>query len=342
MKKSILAIAVAATMAAPAAMAEPTVYGNIHLTILDLDSVPDPVMTSNTSALGVKGSEDLGDGLKAIYKVEFQLDAASGSATGDALTNRDTFAGLKGGFGTVKFGLMSSNYKQKGGAVDALYRTPAEGRGLIHTQSNLHNGRAINRGRSTNTVQYASPKMGGIQLVANTTVSGSADETMGIGVRYTGKSFMAYADFIDAQPIASNVGGDASLAAEIAAGTVLLSDINPNIGVSDTESAFKVGGKYSTKTFFIGAQYEAAEDLTGFDYMHVNGGYSIDKNNTVTATYGTASHVNFSDADTEGLAVAYIHSLSKMTMLYVAYVDRSSDSADLEDDAFALGIRKKF
>ena len=34
MKKSILAIAVAATMAAPAAvMAAPTVYGNVHLSL---------------------------------------------------------------------------------------------------------------------------------------------------------------------------------------------------------------------------------------------------------------------------------------------------------------------
>ena len=83
MKKSILAIAVAATMAAPAAMAAPTVYGNVHLSIVDLDSLNNLVMTSNTSAIGVKGSEDLGDGLKAIYKVEFQLDA-TGSKIGRA------------------------------------------------------------------------------------------------------------------------------------------------------------------------------------------------------------------------------------------------------------------
>ncbi|MBL4712148.1 MAG: porin, partial [Gammaproteobacteria bacterium] len=69
MKNSLLAIAVAASMAAPAVMAAaPTIYGNIHLTILDLDSNNDLDLTSNTSAIGVKGSEDLGDGLKAIYK----------------------------------------------------------------------------------------------------------------------------------------------------------------------------------------------------------------------------------------------------------------------------------
>lgn len=322
MKKSILAIAVAATMAAPAAMAAPTVYGNLHMTILDLDSMTDgPDLTSNTSAIGVKGSEDLGDGLKAIYKMEFQVDVTDSGATDGGTTglvNRDQFAGLKGGMGTIKFGTMSSNYKQLGGKVDSLYRTPAEGRGFIHTQSRLHNGRATNRGRMTNAVQYASPKMGGVSLVANTTVSNSPDETAGIGVRYNSKAFMAYVDYIDTVPGGSSVSTNA------------------------TESAVKVGGKFSSGAFFVGAQYEDAEDLTGYNYTHLNGGFSIDANNIITATYGTAAHINTSTMDTDGLAVAYIHTLSKMTMLYAAIVDKSSDTAALDDNGWALGFRKKF
>ncbi len=148
MKKSILVLAVAATMAAPAAMAETTVYGNVHVSINDFDTKSDIDMTSNTSSVGVKGSEDLGDGLKAIYKIEFQVDVAEGSdrktdnsGNGDALTQRDIFVGLKGGMGTIKFGTMSSNYKQMGGKVDPLYRTRLEGRGFLATQSDLHKGR---------------------------------------------------------------------------------------------------------------------------------------------------------------------------------------------------------
>ena len=187
MKKSILAIAVAATMAAPAAMAAPTLYGNVHLSLNAADN--DVVgadnnlrVSSNTSAIGVKGSEDLGDGLKAIYKVEWEVvigekydttpdDNAAGGAflngsTVGGLSGRDQFVGLKGGMGTIKFGTMSSNYKQMGGKVDPLYRTPLEGRGFLMTQSStLHGGKGFNRGRSTHTAQYTSPKMGGVQLV---------------------------------------------------------------------------------------------------------------------------------------------------------------------------------
>ncbi len=228
MKKSILVLAVAATMAAPAAMAETTVYGNVHLSLNQADN-DDPNadnnlrVSSNTSAIGVKGSEDLGDGLKAIYKLEFQVAVGPNPTTFPdekqlisnndkgvgALSGRDQFVGLKGGLGTIKFGSMSSNYKQMGGKVDPLYRTPLEGRGFLGTQSALHGGKGINRGRSTHTAQYSSPAMGGFSLVANTTFSGSNDETSGIGVRFKTKAITAYADYIGFQ-LAGTAGGPRS------------------------------------------------------------------------------------------------------------------------------------
>jgi predicted porin len=326
MKKSILAIAVAATMAAPAAMAAPTVYGNIHLTIHQFDKSDGTGagtngnlnMASHTSSIGAKGSEDLGNGLKAIYKAEFQLAADGDSANGDALTQRDVFAGLKGGWGTVKVGAFSSNYKQYGGKVDSLYRTPAEGRGFIQTQSSqLHGGRGTNRGRMTNQLAYTTPTMGGFSLVANVTTSDSDDETTGVGLRWSNKSFLVYGDWIDTTPTGV-------------------------VSTNTTESAMKIGGKWSGKAFFVAAQVEDTEDLTDYNFMHLNGGWLINANNILTATYGTKGHVNDSNLDTAGLALAYDHKLSKMTDVYVAYMDKSSDTAALEDSAFALGIRKKF
>ncbi len=103
MKKSILAIAVAATMAAPAAvMAAPTLYGNVHLSLNAADNdvagaQNELQMSSNTSAIGVKGSEDLGDGMKAIYKVEFQIDLLGGpDTTPDDSAPNEATGGLKG------------------------------------------------------------------------------------------------------------------------------------------------------------------------------------------------------------------------------------------------------
>ena len=126
MKKTIISLAVAAGMAASsAAFAEATVYGVLHLSLDDKDtnsSLDDISMNNQTSAIGVKGSEDLGGGMKAFFKAEWQVDP---SERNDhfGLVDRDQYIGLKGGMGTVKFGTVTGNYKQKGGSVDPMYRT---------------------------------------------------------------------------------------------------------------------------------------------------------------------------------------------------------------------------
>lgn len=87
MKKRFLIAAMAAAMVSPiAANAAATVYGNVHLSINDFDSADNLDMTSNTSSIGVKGSEDLGGGMSAIYKVEFQVDPTERN---NNITDRD-------------------------------------------------------------------------------------------------------------------------------------------------------------------------------------------------------------------------------------------------------------
>jgi predicted porin len=351
MKKSILAIAVASLAASSAALADdPTVYGNIHLSLNQADNDVEGAdnnlkVSSNTSAIGVKGSEDLGDGWKAIYKLEFQILAGPGPDTtpdtgfipgssistgvgvGD-LTGRDQFVGLKAGFGTVKFGTMSSNYKQMGGKVDPLYRTPFEGRGFLQTQSNLHGGKGINRGRQTHTAQYVSPKFAGVQLVANTTFSGSNDESMGVGVRWSNKNIMVYADWIDS---ATNPQITCELTTDPAT-------------TCSMESAMKVGGKFSADAFEVALQYEDAADRVGADYIFAAGTFNIDKNNQIHLTYGMqdVDEKGGPSADTDGLALAYNHKMSKMTNVYVGYGAKSSDLQNADESMLSAGIRKKF
>lgn len=337
MKKTLTSLAVAAgILAAGAANAAPIVYGNAHLSLNAADNdVPGANnnlrVSSNTSSIGVKGSEDLGGGLKAIYKIEYAVAIGTGPDTtpDDAgavngepgfLTGRDQFVGLKSGVGTFKFGSVSSNYKQTGSKVDPLYRTPLEGRGFLGTQSSaLHGGKGINRGRQTHTAQYTSPNMGGVKLVVNTTFSGSEEETTGIGVRYSNKNILAYVDFID---------GQASATAVQTAGAI-------------TESAVKVGGKFSDKSFSVSGQYESAEDRTGFDYLFLGGTFNVSKNNTVILTYGQASAIT-GGVDTDGVAAAFNHKMSKQTNVYVGYGAHSSDAPSSDESMLTAGIRKKF
>jgi predicted porin len=329
MKKTLIATAVAAGMLATgAAQAEPTVYGILHLSIdkysddhiIPGDSTATPPtsdvvlksgefnMVSHTSAVGIKGSEDLGNGLKAIYKVEWQIDPDERNRT---ITDRDQWIGLKGGWGKVAFGTMSSNYKQMGGKIDPLYRTEAEGRGILNMQSGLHGGAGIDGGRMTNTVQYTTPKMAGIEVVVNTSVSGvgsnnsDKDEALGAGIRWSNKSILLFADYFDPSA-AGSTGND--------------------------ESVMKVGGMFSGKAFQVSAQYEMTEDQLGGDYIFLNGLFNINANNAITASWGQQDKIS------DAYAIAYVHMLSKQTNVYAGWAQVNADSCGATSCTYNLGV----
>ena len=94
-KLNVAAVGLVLACAAGLAGAEVALYGQIDLSINSKDSDfsdTDPIvgsgddvnglgddinMKSNNSAVGVKGSEDLGNGLSAFFKIEYQTDIAN-------------------------------------------------------------------------------------------------------------------------------------------------------------------------------------------------------------------------------------------------------------------------
>ena len=336
MKKSLIATAVAAGMLATgAAQASPTVYGLLHLSIDTFNDThytstgeivkPDaPEMRSNTSAIGVKGTEDLGGALKAIYKAELLVNPFPG-ATGvqETIVRRDIWVGLKGGWGKVAAGTMSTNYKQMGGKIDPLYRTVAEGRGILNMQSNFHRGAGTNgAGRQEQTLQYTTPKMAGFELVLNTTISAvdaancdqatalaagaGCDETIGAGLRWSNKSWLFYLDYLD--PNRASTGAFSTDPA----------NCYPNC--NKDESIAKIGGMWTGKAFQLSAQYEATEDQTGGDYAFANGLWNINKNNVVTVSLGQQDKIS------SAYALAYVYKMSKLSNVYIGYGSVESDS----------------
>ena len=75
------------------------------------------------SLLGVKGSEDLDNGLKASYLYEFGLATETSSTP----TNRQSFVGLSGGFGAIRIGKQYSQAFNNSVAADPLGATGAPG-----------------------------------------------------------------------------------------------------------------------------------------------------------------------------------------------------------------------
>jgi predicted porin len=117
MKRHSLVIAIVTALAAPWAHAQTsnvTLYGLLNM---DVEAISKPdskgisftQVSSNTSRLGVRGTETLGGGLNAIFQIESGVSADVGGGT---LASRDTYVGLRGNWGTARLGFMLTPYDQ--------------------------------------------------------------------------------------------------------------------------------------------------------------------------------------------------------------------------------------
>lgn len=111
--KKMLVIAVAGALIAPAAMADTTLYGKLHVSVGQIKNSSDvggvstsatnSVVESNTSRIGVKGATALDNGMEATYGLEYGVDLDGDNSR--SLSARNTFVGLKkDGFGEVRVG----------------------------------------------------------------------------------------------------------------------------------------------------------------------------------------------------------------------------------------------
>ena len=128
MNKKLLAVAIAGVLAAPLAQAQTanvTLYGRLNLnTQVIINAKQDTgvkqnlyQVNSNSSRLGVRGTESLGGGLNAIFQVEQRFDASNGGAVS---TSGDTFAGLQGAWGTAKIGYFLTPYDDVGSVFGSV------------------------------------------------------------------------------------------------------------------------------------------------------------------------------------------------------------------------------
>lgn len=117
--KTKLGVAIAMASLVPAiSFAEPTVYGKLNVTFEPVTNIGDDSHTTlvdNSSRIGVKGSEELSEGISAIYVVEF---STSIDGDGSAAGRRNIYAGVKGDFGQVIAGKFDSPTKASQGKID--------------------------------------------------------------------------------------------------------------------------------------------------------------------------------------------------------------------------------
>ncbi|UJS25739.1 porin [Thiothrix winogradskyi] len=228
--KNILAIAVATALIAPAAaMAETTLYGKLHASageVKDAAGTKTTAVESHSSRFGIKGSTELNDGMSATYGLEYGLDidgdngggaAAGGNVgttgtTGAPLSARNTFVGLKGGFGEVRLGRHDTPAKLATAGLDVFADTYADMANIINADAH----------RVNNVVAYIN-KFGPVGFAAAhstgigsaTTGDGSAEANSVMANYSTGPFYagLGYTD-VDGGSIATGTAGAGVSAAE--------------------------------------------------------------------------------------------------------------------------------
>lgn len=147
MQKKLIALAVAGLASAGAfAQSNVTIYGVADGSFESVSAngassgtgyASRTRIATNSSLIGFKGTEDLGNGLKAMFQVENQisLDGPSSTTTnsqtmGNGWNTRDTFVGLSGGFGAVLAGYISTPQRSTAAKYDLMPGATGSGSSL--------------------------------------------------------------------------------------------------------------------------------------------------------------------------------------------------------------------
>ena len=291
-----------------------------------------------TSRLGLRGSENLGGGLSALFALEggFRLDTGELDSAGSPF-NRQAFVGIRSAAGTVTLGRQYTPYHVTLTSVGDPFAT-----GLAGTAKNLFPDSGSNV-RTSNTLMYAMPATHGV----------TGERQIGAALGYAaGKLTIRLALNRKNSDTAASAGVPA---VKRGVGRNTLLAANYDFGVLKAYLAYGVDKGVNSAPLgnpnnpFGGvpptASLDGAEMLLGFAAPLAGGSLvaSLMRKNDKTAF----------DQDARSWGLGYLYPLSKRSTLYSAYarvtnrhgagytVANNSDAGS-GDRAFNLGLRHAF
>jgi len=299
--------------------------------------------------LGFKGTEDLGNGLKAVFLLEqgFMLDTGMQQTSGSQFT-RQAYMGLSGNFGTAVGGrLYTPHYTFVSGldpfgagTVGRYNNVYSSGFGLpLSSTNNATVNGLLDPVRVDNAVAYISPTfLGGLTgtLAFSNNAGGQEDATS------TAANNTVYAGLLQYNNGPINVGvnyhyinAGSTLSNPAFAGLATTTTPSVNLAVKNVQNV-TLGGSYDFKVVKVMALY-SYNDL---DYVNANTKNATLNNYMIGATApfgkftGKASYI-YSDGsssvggDAQQFAIGVDYNLSKRTNLYSAYSFINNDGTRL-------------
>lgn len=336
MQKKLIALAVAA-LASGAAFAQSnvTVYGlvdvgfshrNDHINsgVGSKNSIDDGLATG--SRLGFKGTEDLGNGLKALFTLETGFAADTGNLRqNNRLFGRQAFLGLTGNFGTAIAGRLYAPHYSFVSAIDPFKGgTVGRYRNVYAAGLEVGGENLFDPTRVDNTIAYVSPSFSGFNVTA-------AYSTNAIGQEGTenahDNTVIALLPRYTNGPL--DVGVSYHRIKDDDDGAGVLGTIKPKI------TNLTVGGTYDFKVVKLHAIYDKNKlsvSNAGWDDITLKSwllGASVPFGKHAVQFSYTQSKLddqtNASAGKSKQWALGYTYALSARTGFYAAYADISND-----------------
>ena len=326
------------------AIAQPTVYGkaNVSLNMHDAEDTTGTLeerwkLNSNASRLGVKGDMEIEDGLKAIYKLEYEVAMDDGTAqtktveveadcdgtdtvdtcadtdVSSTFKQRNIYVGLEGDFGQVIAGNFDTPLKASQGKVDRFNDLP------LGDIKNVLSGEV----RASNIVMYTTPKLGDFEakLAFMPGEGTKATDDNGLADAFSGSLQFKQEDFWVSLAIDSDVKGmdNTRLTAEYAFEKAKIAAM--------LQSGEDVEGTVESTSYLISGQYAISDKLVA------KGQFSTNTDETVATS---------AENDTSMVTVGADYKLAKKVKLYAYASSWEEDALEKEQSTFGLGTEVKF
>jgi predicted porin len=353
MQKKIIALAVAAAFSTPA-FADVGFYGIVDAAVANISASGtkgDFIATSGAasqSRLGVKATEDIGNGLTAVAVLEYGLDAQTVEASTDTANNftaRQKMLAVAGDFGTVATGYLQTAAYDFLAKYDPIYGSGSSAHTIVAKGFLVGSGAQ----RAQRAVAYISPNINGLVLAANYSTALAGLGNLAVpSAATTGLKSTAYILSANYTVDALSVGG--VYAATSNSSTGATTNKEWALGASYDLGVAKVMGTYQSDTDST-AGAKASTVLSGAVVVPVATG-------AVAAMYAKNDIGGVSAASGTAFTAGYLHTFTKNTTGYVVFSQVTNGSAatyTVSNNALSgvitaggsssllgVGLRKKF
>jgi predicted porin len=365
MQKKLIALAVAG-LASSAAFAQSNVqiFGTLRPSY-DFVSAKDSAgnksslstMNSNSSTIGFQGEEALGNGLKAIFKMEYNIDIANENTSigGDGAFSgkgtQDMYVGFAGdSWGTVKFGALNNKEKDYFGSYDPFAFSIGDYNNIFTQGVNSRNSQAVS---------YDSPVWSGFKFGASYALEGGKDSKnwgggkndssiLSLAADYTYGGLKLTAGWSQGNNVEAGVDGGDFKSQRYGAAYTFASSKTKLFGVYGIDKDFKnqgAGGSYNT--WMVGAVQPITSNIDLMaDYIKAS---DDDTTDTGTKNYNLGAKYSFSKRTNVQALYSYIKNDTNASRGFDSGYNLSASNADGDPillggkaSAFSLRLQHNF